>query len=173
MPLVAVGWSWPVLDTIGRAEPYRSIATAVGDPYVVFGALGAVSFLTIGLSLLLSLRRAGWGGIALGATVLLGVPVSVLSYLGTDEASPLHGMWGAEIFVLLLIAVAGIPAAVTAASRYPAWVAGLLASTFLVLLAGLGVFQYYPHGCLVMLGIEALVLAAGTRGRARSARQVT
>ncbi|NHB84037.1 hypothetical protein G7085_03515 [Tessaracoccus sp. HDW20] len=59
------------------------MAEKAGDPYVVFGCLGAVSFLAIGLSLLPDMRRAGLGGRLFAWLILLGAGVTVISYLGT------------------------------------------------------------------------------------------
>lgn len=159
LPLVAIGWSWPWVDAVGRAEPYRSIRDALpGDAYAVGGSLAAIAFLAIGLALLPDLRRAGWGGRALAWLIIAGAAVSPLSYLGSPEESPLHALWGSEAYLLLAIGAAGVAAACTAGRSWPRWSRLLLAATPLVLVAGAAALGYYPHGCLAALAIEAAVL---------------
>ncbi len=159
LPLVAIGWSWPWIDALGHAEPYRSIGDALpGDPYTVGGSLAAVAFLAIGLALLPDLRHASGGGRALAWLVIAGAVVSPLSYLGSPEDSPLHVLWGSESYLLMAIGAAGVAAGCTAGRRWSRSSRLLLAATLLVLVAGAAAFGYYPHGCLAALSIEAAVL---------------
>lgn len=161
-PLVAADWGAPWIGALSRAEPWRSVRAGVDDPYVVFGALAGISFLAIGLALLPDLRRAGWGGVVMLVGVLAGTVVSPLSYLGTPESSPLHGLWGSEGPLLVAVGLSGVLAAITA-RRWPLRVRLLLGATLLVLVAGTLVLGYYPHGPLVALGIEAAVVVGASR----------
>lgn len=166
LPLVGEGWSWPVVDAIGRAEPYRSLRESLpGDPYATGGALVGIAFLAIGLAMLPELRRAGWGGSLLAWLVVAGAVVSPVSYLSADERAPLHALWGSESSLLVAIGAAGIAAAVTAGRDWPRWSRALLACTLGVLVAGAAALGYYPHGCLVALAAEAAVLILRARPR--------
>ena len=107
LPLVAQGWSWPAVDALAAAAPYRWVAGWVGDPYVVVGALGGLSFLAVGVALLVGLRPARWSGRLLvlvvgmlalgyyphGCLVTFGAAVAVLVHRAshgprTREAGP-------------------------------------------------------------------------------------
>ncbi|GAA1424835.1 hypothetical protein [Agrococcus citreus] len=168
LPLVAAEWSWPWVAQLSRLEPWSAMRASVAEPYVVFGALAGVSFLAIGLALLPELLRAGWGGLVLLTAVLAGSVVSPLSYLGTAESSPLHGLWGAEGPLLVLVGLAGVAAAVTARG-WPRALRALLAATLLVLVAGTLALGYYPHGPLVALALEAAVVVLAAPRRADGA----
>lgn len=161
LPLVAATWSGGWVAELSRTPPYRAIAALVDDPYIVFGTLGFLSFLAIGLALLPDLRRAGWGGTTMVALVLAGAVVTVLSYLGTPDESPLHPLWGAEGYLLLGVGAAGIAAAITAGRGWRIWTRVLLGATILVLAAGMLAFGYYPHGSLIVFGVEAAALVLG------------
>lgn len=163
VPVVAAGWSWSVFDTITAAEPYRSLTDALDDPYVTVGALGGLSFLAIGLAVLLGLRPAGWGSTALAVVTLAGAVVCPVSYLGTPDDSPLHVFWGAEAWVLLAMAAAGVAAAVTAGPTWRRWARVLVGCTVLVLGVGMALAGYYPHGCLITFGVVVALLVR--RGR--------
>ena len=159
LPLVAFGWSWPAVDVVARAAPYVVLRDLVGaDAYIVYGALGALSFLAIGLALLPDLRRAGWGGTVFAWLIIAGAVVTTLSYLGTPEDSPLHPLWGSEGILLVLVGVGGVLAAITAGRRWALWTRILMGVTIVVLAAGVTALGYFPHGCLVTLGIEAVFL---------------
>ena len=146
-------WRW-----VFHNRAYFWAREAVHDPYIVFGALAALSFLAIGLALLPDLRRAGWGGTVMAWLVIAGAPVTALSYLNTPKEAPLHVLWGAEAFVLIAVGLAGILAAVTAGSRWRLWVRIVLGLTLPVLVAGTLATGYWPHGPLVLLGVEAIVV---------------
>ena len=164
LPLVAQGWSWPAVDALAAAVPYRWVAGWVGDPYVAVGALGGLSFLAVGVALLVGLRPARWSGRLLAWVTFAGAAVTPLSYLGTDEASPLHGWWGAEIWVLAAIAVAGVVAGLTGGRAWPRGVRVLLGLTPVVLVVGMLALGYYPHGCLVAYGAAVAVVVHRTAG---------
>ncbi|WP_194397166.1 hypothetical protein [Microbacterium atlanticum] len=167
-------WSW-----VFRYRAYFWAREGVHDPYIVFGALAAVSFLAIGLALLPDLRRAGWGGAVMAWLVILGAPVTALSYLNTPQEAPLHALWGAEAFVLIAVGLAGILAAVTAGPGWPLWVRMMLGLTLPVLVVGTLATGYWPHGPLVLLAVEAIAIilaAPPTQGSGRprsSPRRVT
>ena len=149
MPL----WNW-----VFHYRAYFWAREAVHDPYIVFGALAALSFLAIGLALLPDLRRAGWGGAVMAWLVLVGAPVTALSYLNTPKEAPLHFLWGVEALVLIAVGLAGILAAVTAGSRWRLWVRIVLGLTLPLLDAGTLATGYWPHGPLVVLGVEAIAI---------------
>lgn len=153
-------WRW-----VFHNRAYFWAREAVHDPYIVFGALAALSFLAIGLALLPDLRRAGWGGTVMAWLVIAGAPITALSYLNTPQEAPLHFLWGAEAFVLVAVGLAGILAAVTAGSRWRLWVRIVLGLTLPVLVVGTLATGYWPHGPLVLLGVEAIavILAAPDR----------
>ena len=170
-------WDWAF-----HYRVYFSAREAVHDPYIVFGALAALSFLAIGLALLPDLRRAGWGGTVMAWLVLAGAPITALSYLNTPKDAPLHFLWGAEGFVLIAVGLAGIVAAVTAGSRWRLWLRVVLGLTLPLLVAGTLATGYWPHGPLVVLGVEAIVVilaapraavSAEATSRPRSARDVS
>ncbi|MER7796672.1 hypothetical protein [Microbacterium sp. NPDC096154] len=154
-------WSWLWIEDIYDYPLYARIATAVGDPYIVFGALAGLSFLLIGVALLPDLSGAGWGGRLLAWLVIAGAPITALSYVGAPEQSPLHFMWGWEGLLLLAIGLAGPVAAITARSRWPRWVRVLLGLTLLVVVVGVLTFGYWPHGSLVLLAAEAVAVILG------------
>jgi hypothetical protein len=146
-------WSWAF-----RYRAYFWAREAVHDPYIVFGALAALSFLAIGLALLPDLRRAGWGGAVMAWLIIAGAPVTALSYLNTPKEAPLHFFWGAEAFVLIAVGLAGILAAITAGSRWRWWVRIVLGLTLPLLVAATLATGYWPHGPLVVLGLEAIAI---------------
>lgn len=118
LPLTATAfgsaqWVW-VFDS----SVYVAARQWAGNPYVVFGALASLSFLTIGIALLPDLRRARWGGTVMAWLIIAGAPVTALSYLNASERAPLHFVWGAEFFVLVAVGVSGIAAAASAGRRW-------------------------------------------------------
>lgn len=159
-PLVAGDWGAAWVAELSLLEPWRALREAVDDPYIVFGALGGLSFLAIGLALLPDLRRARWGGSLLAWSVIAGAVVTPVSYLSTPAEAPTHVLWGSEGPLLILVGIFGVVAAVTARG-WAGWVRVLLAATLPVLIAGLLATGYYPHGCLATLGIEAVALIIG------------
>lgn len=159
-PLVAGDWGAAWVAHLSLTEPWRALRETVDDPYIVFGALGGLSFLAIGLALLPDLRRARWGGSLLAWSVIAGAVVTPVSYLSTPVDAPTHALWGSEGPLLILVGIFGIAAAVTARG-WPGWARVLLAATLPVLIVGLLATGYYPHGCLATLGIEAVALIAG------------
>lgn len=134
LPLTAADWGAPWVGQLSRIDPWRSVRAAVDEPYILFGALAGLSFLAIGLALLPSLWRGGWGGRVLAALVLAGAVVTPASYLSTPEESPLHALWGSEGPLLVLVGLAGIAAAFTARG-WPTWLRVLLGATLPVLIA--------------------------------------
>ncbi|MFE5408254.1 hypothetical protein [Microbacterium sp. NPDC056569] len=157
-------WRW-----VFHHRAYFWAREAVHDPYIVFGALAGLSFLAIGLALLPDLRRAGWGGTVMAWLVIAGAPITALSYLNTPQEAPLHFLWGAEAFVLVAVGLAGILAAVTAGSRWRLWVRIVLGLTLPVLVVGTLATGYWPHGPLVLLGVEAIaVILAAPDGMPRA-----
>jgi hypothetical protein len=142
--------SWPIYDLLGGLDGAGGM-----DLYAWSGVLLVPAWILIGWPLLLYGRLPG----VVGALFLLGAPVSVASYLAETAASPWHYLWGAEIFVLLAIPIAAIPAAVSARARhFPTWWWLLMVCTFAVTLGSTAVFGYFPHGTLVGLGVEVAFL---------------
>lgn len=154
------------LHRVADSAPYdlvREMGSGLGlRDYELFGPLVAVSFLCVGLAVLVMGTVAGRWTRLLGWVSVLGAPVTVLSYLSSDEAHPLHALWGSELFVLLTMGLVGFVAAILArrTHRMPRWWALLLGATLLVLVAGTLLLGYYPHGSLVAFGIAVAVLAA-------------
>lgn len=158
LPFPAAEFGVPWYDWVFHYRVYFWAREAVHDPYIVFGALAAISFLMIGLAVLPDLRRAGWGGTTMAWLIIAGTPVTALSYLNTPKEAPLHFLWGAEGFVLIAVGLAGIAAAITAGSRWRLWVRIVLGLTLPLLVAGTLATGYWPHGPLIVLGIEAIVI---------------
>lgn len=165
LPFPATEFGVPLWTWVFRYRAYFWAREAVHDPYIVFGALAALSFLAIGLALLPDLRRAGWGGAVMAWLVIAGAPITALSYLNTPTEAPLHFLWGAEAFVLVAVGIAGALAAVTAGSRWRLGVRIVLGLTLPLLVAGTLATGYWPHGPLVVLGMEAIaIIIAAPRG---------
>jgi len=158
LPFPATEFGVPLWSWVFHYRAYFWAREAVHDPYIVFGALSALSFLAIGLAMLPDLRRAGWGGAVMAWLVIAGAPVTSLSYLNTPKEAPMHFLWGAEGFVLIAVGLAGILAAVTAGPRWRQWLRIMLGLTLPLLVAGTLAAGYWPHGPLVVLGIEAIVI---------------
>lgn len=160
LPLVATAfgatqWVW-IFDN----PVYVGARQWAGNPYVVFGVLGSLSFLTIGIALLPDLQRAGWGGRVMAWLIIAGAPITAISYLNASERAPLHFVWGGEFFVLVAIGLSGGAAAATAGRRWPAGVRILLGMTLVILAVGTLALGYWPHGSLVFLAVEAIVIIA-------------
>jgi hypothetical protein len=169
LPFPATEFGVPLWAWVFRHRAYFWARESVHDPYIVFGALAALSFLAIGLALLPDLRRAGWGGALMAWLVIAGAPVTALSYLSTPTESPLHVLWGTEAFVLIAVGLAGILAAVTAGSRWRLWVRIVLGLTLPLLVAGTLATGYWPHGPLALLGVEAIAIILAAPRAADSA----
>ena len=167
------GW----LFALNRLSPYDSVrewlvANGQSDFYLVFGAAASASFLLIWIATGPVFAALGWSGRVLGGLVLVGAPVTLLSYLNHPSDAPLRVLWGAEAFVLIAI---GLWAAVVAfaaprGAGVPTWERVVLAATLPILVLATLPSGYYPHGTLVGLGLEAAVLAAwGVRADAPAA----
>jgi hypothetical protein len=152
------------LDRMSVYDGVRGWLASLGqtDHYLVFGAAASVSFLLIWLASGPAFAALGWAGRVLGALVLAGAPVTLLSYLNHPDAGPLRWIWGAEAFVLLAIGAWAVVAAVAAprGAGIPAWERALLGLTLLVMVGATLLLSYWPHGTLVGLGVEAGALAA-------------
>ena len=173
LPLTATAfgfaqWVW-VFDYLVYVEARQW----AGNPYVVFGALASLSFLTIGIALLPDLRRARWGGAVMVWLIIVGAPVTALSYLNASERAPLHFVWGWEFLVLVAVGVSGVAAAATAGRQWAIGVRILLAMTLVILAVGTLALGYWPHGSLVFLAVEAIaIIAAAQIGRASCRERV-
>ena len=155
-------WS-STLDALPVYDGVRlSLASAgVGDFYAVFGAAASVSFVLIWWATGPTFARLGWNGRVLGWLVLCSAPVTVLSYLNHPTDAPLHALWGAEGFALLVTGLWAVFAGIAPrADGVPAWERALIGSTLAVTVLATLAFGYWPHGTLIGLAAEAVVLAA-------------
>ena len=164
LPLTATAWGVTQWVWVFDYSAYVWARQWASDPYIVFGALACISFLTIGIALLPDLRRARWGGIVMAWLVIAGAPITALSYLNTPEAAPLHFLWGGEFYILVAVSASGVAAAASAGPRWRIGVRSILGLTLLILLVGTLALGYWPHGTLVALAIESIaVIAAAPR----------
>lgn len=162
-PLVASGWSWSWVSDVAALPGYRDVILGLGHSvaYALFGALGALSFVLIGIASWSPLVRARWGGVTLALAILLTAPISVISYFTIDPAAPLHALSGAEAYALIGIGIAGILAAASAGRSWPTGMRVLFGCTLLVLAAGMLALAYFPHGPVFFLGVEAIIWVLG------------
>ena len=132
------------------------------DFYLAFGAAASVSFVLVWIATGPVFARLGSPGRILGVLVLVSGPITALSYLNHPTDAPLHGLWGAEAFMLIAIGVVALITAIAAPRRsgVRVWERLLLAATLPILVVATFVFTYWPHGSLVGLGLEAAALAA-------------
>ena len=131
----APAWS-SALDALPVYDGLRlSLASAgVGDLYAVFGAAASVSFVLIWWATGPTFARLGWTGRVLGWLVLCSAPITVLSYLNHPTDAPLHALWGAEGFALLVTGLWAVFAGVAPrAEGIPAWERALIGSTLAVM----------------------------------------
>jgi hypothetical protein len=157
----------PWLGALDRMPLYDGIRLwlqAIGqqDFYLAFGAAASVSFVLVWFATGPILAEFGRLGRVLGALVLLTAPITALSYLNHPQDAPLHGLWGAEAFMLIFIGVLALVVAIFArrGSGVPVWERVLLGLTLPILVASTFLFTYWPHGTLVGFGLQAAALAA-------------
>jgi hypothetical protein len=158
----APGWLQSLAELDAYDLPRQIDGVAGVDYYGWAGVLVAPAWLLIGWALLGRRRTAGaWVG-AVAWLLLLGAPVSVVSYLSAARVEPWSYLWGAEIPLLLAIPLVAIVAGVRAVRRHgmPRWWGVLLGCTLLVVVGSTLLLGYFPHGTLVGLGAEVAVLAA-------------
>ena len=147
----------PIYDGLREALP----ATGTSDAYLVFGSAASASFVLLWFATGPVLAALGWSGRVLWALLLAAAPVTLLSYLNHPADAPLHALWGAEAFALIAIGLWGVVVAFSAPRRrgIPLWERILVGSTLAVIVLATLAFTYWPHGSLVGLGLEAVVLA--------------
>ncbi|HET6673502.1 MAG TPA: hypothetical protein VFG92_09015 [Agromyces sp.] len=151
------------IDALPIYRELRQWLSSIGldDFYLTFGAAASVSFILIWYATGPTFAVLGWSGRVLGWLVLLSAPITFLSYLNHPTDAPLHWLWGAEAFALLLIGLWAVVAAVAPrTSAIPVWETALLAATLPIVFMATIAFGYWPHGSLIGLGVEASVLAA-------------
>lgn len=179
LPPQLLAWDGPRAPDWARslqsAAPYdgfRAVAATVGvdDDYTLFGALIALSFLLIGIPLIVLGRTTGRWVSAVGWLTVAGAPVTVLSYAAPSLPDPWDAFWGAELLLLLVVGVvalvAGTYSGVT--RRAPVVWCLLLGATVVVLVASALLLRYAPHGSLVGMGAEVVALTlAAPRDRRR------
>ncbi|WP_394552226.1 hypothetical protein ACDF64_15360 [Agromyces sp. MMS24-JH15] len=157
------GWLL-ALDRLPGYDATRALLAGAGiaDDYLVFGSAVALSFVLLWLATGPAFAALGWSGRTLGALVLAGAPITVLSYLNHPVDAPLHAIWGAEAFALLAIGLVAVVAAIAAprGRGIPLWERLLVGSTLLVMVGATLALGYWPHGTLVGFGAEAIALAA-------------
>lgn len=132
------------------------------DLYLAFGSAVSLSFVLLWFATGPVFARLGAPGRGLGVLILLGAPITALSYLNHDADAPLRGLWGAEAFLLIAIGLWAFITALIARRRaqVPRWERLLLGMTLPILVASTFVLTYWPHGTLVGLGIEMCAIAA-------------
>ncbi len=175
-PPVSLEWAGPDgapdwIIAMARWPVYEALidgVDAIGwtDHYLVFGAAIVPAMLLAWWALHAPLRGFGAWGAVLSAMWLLLCPVTLLSYLNHPEDAPLHGLWGAEAFVLIgafaLALLVGIVGGRT--RRVPLLARVLVASTVLFGVGGTMLTGYYPHGTMIGIGaLAALVAWSSTR----------
>ena len=163
------------IDALPVYDGIRLWLTSIGldDFYLVFGAAASVAFVLIWWATGPAFAALGWSGRVLSWLVLLAAPITLLSYLNHPTDAPLHGLWGAEAFALLLIGLWALVVVIASSSISPPWWERvLLASTLPILLIATFAFGYWPHGTLIGFGLEAAALAAWAP-RAEADRPVT
>ncbi|WP_448810154.1 hypothetical protein [Agromyces bauzanensis] len=153
-----------VLDDLPVYDAIRNWLHSVGehDFYLAFGALAAVSFVLIWWATGPAFAALGWSGRVLGWLTLLGAPVTALSYLNHPVDAPVHALWGAEAYALMLVGIWAVVVAIVAprGRGIPGWERALLAATLPIMVVSTLALSYWPHGTLVGFGVEAAVMAA-------------
>lgn len=168
-----------VLDDLPVYDALRGWLHTLGqhDFYLVFGAASALSFVLIWWATGPTFAALGWSGRVLGWLVLLGAPVTALSYLNHPVDAPLHALWGGEAFALMLIGIWALVVAIAAPRRrgIPWWERVLLGLTLPIMIVATLALSYWPHGTLIGFGVEAAVIAAAApramRGSSAAAGQ--
>lgn len=151
-------------ERLNDSSFYRGVGSlretiGLHDAYLASGSAIALAVLLLWWANGPVMRWLGWSGRVFNAVLLTLAPVTVLSYASYKETSPIHFLWGAEAFVLIALAVAGIVvAAVTRAPRVRPWVRILMGATVLVEVVFTVVFTYYPHGTLIGLAVQSGIL---------------
>jgi hypothetical protein len=178
LPPQQAAWSGddipPWLGALDRMPLYDGIrlwlqANGQHDFYLAFGAAASLSFVLVWFATGPVFAEFGRLGSVLGALVLITAPITALSYLNHPSDAPLHGLWGAEAFMLLLIGVVALVTTIAAPRRggVPVWERVLLGMTLPILVLSTFLFTYWPHGSLVGFGLQAAALAAwGSRAAA-------
>jgi hypothetical protein len=132
------------------------------DLYLVFGAAVSISFVLLWFATGPVLATLGAPGRVLGVLLLVGAPITALSYANHAADAPLHFLWGAEALLLLAVGLWALVVAIAPrrGSTVPLWERVLLGTTLPILVASTLVFTYWPHGTLIGLGLEACAIAA-------------
>lgn len=165
------GWIQPFQDLAvydGLRDAVRSAGSH--DFYMVFGAASALSVVAYWFAVTPVLRGLGWSGRAFGWLLLLTALTIVVSYANHHTGAPLRLLWGAELLALLVLGIWGF--VVAAATRHAdggsTAIRVAFGLTLPVLVVGLLVFGYWPHGCLVAFGLLCAYVAATGRARRRT-----
>lgn len=132
------------------------------DLYLVFGAAVSISFVLLWFATGPAFAALGMPGRVLGLLLLLGAPITALSYLNHAADAPLHGLWGAEGFLLMAVGLWALVVAFATRRRtgLPRWERVLIGMTLPILVVSTFLFTYWPHGTLIGLGIEVSAIAA-------------
>jgi len=166
----APAWALWMFDHLGYASLMRMLEGL--DTYVLFGAPVAVSVLLVWWSLRPALSALGWSGRALAWGWFGLAPVTVTSYLVGDGEGPLRFLWGAEApWCLLLFVWAVVVALVAPRDRgVPRSVRLLVGLTAVFGAAGTILATYYPHGTVVGIAVQAMLIARWPVGPADDER---
>lgn len=175
---------WSPADTpewiahLATADVYEwlsSLGAAVGltDPYFLFGAGVAPSFLLIGLVHLHEVRQLGWAGRLFAGLTLAGTVLVVVSYAAAAWEQPWRALWGLEALLFVGIGLTGLAAGIVAFRRgHPRPRAALITITPVVIVLSTLAIPYYPHGTLVGMGLQAAALGLMDRTTETAPRPV-
>jgi len=154
------GWALALNDSpFYRGVDALRESLGLHDIYMVFGSAIAVSMLLLWWATGPVMAWLGWSGRVFNGVLLALAPVTVVSYVSHNESAPLHFLWGAEGFGLMILGVIGIlVAVVTRAPGVRPWLRILIGTTLLIEVAFTLLLTYYPHGTVVGLALQAGII---------------
>lgn len=158
----SVWWAVAMYDGLGYRSLVRGLASVgLGDTYLVFGVAIVPTMLLVWWATRPALLALGWSGAVLSWGWFGLAPVTAISYLNHADDAPLRAIWGAEGFWLMALFLWGIVVAIVAPRRrgIPVWVRIVVGATVLFGIGGTLLGGYYPHGTMIGIGVQAVILA--------------